>query len=158
VSFSEAAEFPHTVVDLTGVYAGQATAVHRGLALLPNGGVLVRDRLTGLRPGAQVRWGMVTPASPGSGGRETLALQQGKASLALRIVLPGAMKWTLLDTAQPKNEWDSPNPGTVMCAFTAVAPASGTLDLAVVLTPGTRQPAAITSALLKPPLEWSAAR
>ncbi|NJM54758.1 MAG: hypothetical protein HC841_01450 [Verrucomicrobiae bacterium] len=158
VRFSGASEFPHTVVDMTGVYAGQAGAVHRGLALLPDGGVLVRDRLTGLRPGAEVRWGMVTPASPGLAGGDVLQLRQGTASLSLRILQPGAMKWTLLDTATPRNEWDSPNPGTVMCAFTALAPADGTLDLAVMLAPGIRRPDDVAPALLKPPSEWRAVR
>jgi hypothetical protein len=52
VRFSDDARFPHSVVDLSPVYAGQAEQVHRGVALLPSGEVLVRDRLTGLKPGA----------------------------------------------------------------------------------------------------------
>ncbi len=42
----------------------------------------------------------------------------------------------ICETATPPNEWDSPNPGTVMVGFEAVAPASGELGLDVLFTPG----------------------
>lgn len=155
VRFSAAADFPHSVVDLSDVYAGQAATAHRGVALLPSGEVLLRDRLTGLKPGATVRWGMVTPATPGKAGGRSLDLRQRNASLALRILEPAEATWALHDTAQPKNEWDSANPGTVMAVFTARAPQLGTLDLAVVLTPGSRQATPRELINLQPPLDWS---
>jgi len=158
VRFSEAADFPHTVVDMGAVYAGQVSGAQRGVALLPSGEVLVRDRLTGLKAGAPVRWAMATPATAGDAGRDTLELRQGKATLAMRILRPAGASWTVLDLAKPKNEWDSPNRGMAMVAFTAEAPASGTLDLAVVLTPGSRAAAPPEQIPLQPPLEWSEAR
>lgn len=154
VRFSDAAAFPHSVVDLSPVYAGQAAAVHRGVALLADGNVLVRDRLTGLKPGSSVRWGMVTPAAPGAAGQRSLTLRQGDASLGLQILMPADAVWALSDTAKPKNEWDSPNSGTVMAEFQAVAPDSGVLDLAVLLTPGSRQPMPVEQINLAAPLEW----
>jgi len=158
VRFSEARDFPHSVADMSAVYAGQAATAHRGIALLPSGEVLVRDRLTGLKPGVPVRWGMVTPATPGKPGASTLELRQPNASLAMRILQPAGATWSLLDTAKPKNEWDSPNPGTVMTTFTAAAPASGILDLAVVLTPGSRHVLPTDQIHLTPPLDWSGPR
>ncbi|MBN1488795.1 MAG: heparinase II/III family protein [Phycisphaerae bacterium] len=155
VRFSDDARFPHSVVDLSPVYAGQANEVHRGVALLPSGEVLVRDRLTGLKPGASVRWGMVTPGTPSKAGQQSLVLRQGDASLTMRILLPAKSAWALFDTAKPKNEWDSPNAGTVMAGFCAVAPDSGVLDLAVVLTPGSRRPTPPETISTEPPLKWS---
>ncbi len=154
VRFSDKPAFPHTVVDLSPVYAGQAEAVHRGVALLPSGEVLVRDRLTGLTPGSSVRWGMVTPGKPSEAGDRSLVLRQGDASLTLRILLPAEPTWTLIDTAKPRNEWDSPNPGTVMAAFHALAPDSGELDLAVILSPGSRPPTPPEHINTAPPLAW----
>jgi hypothetical protein len=155
VRFSDDAEFPHSVVDLSPVYAGQADQVQRGVALLPSGEVLVRDRLTGLTPGTSVRWGMVTPGKPSAPGERALVLRQGDASLTLRILSPAEPAWTLVDTAKPRNEWDSPNSGTVMTAFHAVAPDSGVLDLAVVLTPGSSRPMPPDKINVAPPLTWS---
>ena len=154
VRFSDDPRFPHSVVDLTPVYAGQAESVHRGIALLASGEVLVRDRLTGLKPGTAVRWGMVTPGTPDAAGQRSINLRQGDASLRLHILLPADPGWTLIDTTQPRNEWDSPNPGTVMTGFHAVAPDSGILDLAVVLTPGSRRAMPQEKINLDPPLDW----
>lgn len=155
VRFSASPEFPHSVVDMSDVYVGQAESVHRGIALLPSGEVLVRDHLTGLKPGVSVRWGMVTPATPGETGASTLDLRQAHARLALRILQPAGATWEILDTATPRNEWDSPNPGTAMAAFTVTAPATGILDLAVVFIPGSRTATPTENLNLAPPLEWS---
>lgn len=158
VRFSNSPAFPHSVVDMSAAYAGQAGAVQRGIALLPGGAVLVRDHLTGLKPGASVRWGMVTPGKPGKTGTSEMELRQDKASLQVTIIQPANMVWTSLDTAIPKNEWDTRNSGTMMAAFTANAPASGELDLAVLLVPGSAPKGGANQINPAPPLEWSAAR
>ncbi len=124
VAFSDDPAFPHSIVDMSSVYAGQAGAVRRGVALLPSGAVLVQDELSGLKPGATVRWGMVTRGSGGEPGGMTLVLREGDASLELDLLAPASSRWQLVDTATPRNEWDSPNPGTRMVAFEATAPAS----------------------------------
>jgi hypothetical protein len=138
-AFLRRPRFPHSVVDLSPVYAGQAETSPPGSRLA------AQRRSAGARPidrpearafrsaGAWSR-----PASPPS-GRTSLELRQGDASLTLRILSPAEPTWDLIDTATPKNEWDSPNRGTVMAGFHAVAPESGVLDLTVVLTPGSRQ-------------------
>lgn len=154
VRFSTAPDFPCSVVDLTPVYADRVGSAHRGIAVLPGGDVLVRDRLTGLKPGARVRWGMVTPGKPVEAGARSMTLEQGGASLVLRILLPAESVWVLYDTATPKNEWDSPNPGTVMTGFEVVAPDCGTVDLAVVLTPGSRVPTPEDEIPRDPPHAW----
>jgi hypothetical protein len=79
---------------------------------------------------------MITPGTPAASGATSIDLAQGKARLALRILAPPAVAWQVVDTATPRHEWDSPNPGTCMVAFEAVAPASGELTLAVLATPG----------------------
>jgi hypothetical protein len=136
VAFSDDPAFPHTVVDLSTVYAEQASSVRRGVTLLSAGAVLVQDELGGLKPGSRVRWGMVTRADPGDSTGSTLTLRDGDARLRLALLSPSASRWQTIDTETPRNEWDSPNPGTRMVAFEAVAPASGELRLAVLLAPG----------------------
>jgi hypothetical protein len=53
---------------------------------------------------------------------------------------PATSRWRTIDTATPRNEWDSANPGTSMVAFEVVAPESGAVRLAVLLTPGSAGP------------------
>ena len=88
VSFSDDHEFPHSVLDLSEVYAGQAGSAHRGIALLPSREVLIQDHLTGLQPGSRVRWGMISPGLPGDLNAPEVQLSQGDARLTLTIVSP----------------------------------------------------------------------
>jgi hypothetical protein len=154
IAFSEDAAFPHTVVDMSDVYQGQAASVQRGVALLPSREVLVQDQLTGLRPGSRVRWGMITPGTPTPLGRSTVQLAQRDAYLKLRAVSPSDVGWKTIDTSRPRNEWDSPNRGTCMVAFEAIVPDSGELTLAVVATPGSCEQPVGNQLELRPLLNW----
>jgi hypothetical protein len=139
IRFSDDPAFPHSVVDMSSVYQGQAKSVQRGVALVHSREVLIQDHLTGLKPGSRVRWGMITPGVPDALDGASVVLRQQDARLALKILSPRAANWRTIDTAKPRNEWDSPNRGTRMVAFEAVAPESGELTLAVRATPGGRR-------------------
>jgi hypothetical protein len=140
VQFSDDAALPHSIVDLTPVYRDQVKTARRGVALLNDGrDVLIQDELTGLKPGSVVRWGMITRAKANAAGQPSLVLSQGDAQLTMAILAPNDVTWTAVDTATPRKEWDSPNRGTQMIAFQAVAPASGKLTLAVFAQPRREQ-------------------
>jgi hypothetical protein len=153
--FSDDPAFPHSVVDLSPSYRGQLKQAHRGIALLPGGAVLVRDHLTGLHPGAEVRWGMFTRATVGETGNPTLTLRESGKELVLTIHGDTAPRWQTVDLATLTNEWDSPTTGYALVSFTAIAPESGTLDLTVVMRPGSRAATELAPAHLAHPLEWS---
>jgi hypothetical protein len=153
--FSDDPAFPHSVVDMSTSYRGQVEHAHRGIALLPGGSVLVRDHLTGLRPGAKVRWGMVTRAAVGETGHPSLILRESGKELALAIHGDEAPRWQSIELDTFTNEWDSPNDGFTMVSFTAVAPESGTLDLTVVMRPGSRIAPKLAATHLARPLDWS---
>ena len=153
--FSDDAAFPYSIADLTPVYAGQATSVARGIALLPSGEVLLQDELGGLKPGSRVRWGMITPAIPGSLKQRSLDLRHSGKFLRARILSAGPnATWHVLDTSRPRHDWDSPNTGTRMTAFESVAPASGRLTLAVLFTPGPLNKSSGTQIKLRPLKKW----
>lgn len=137
IRFSDKPPFPHTIVDLTPVYEGQAKTIHRGFALLSRE-VLIQDELSGLKPGSRVRWGMITPGTLDKSNGPALLLRQGNASMILTILSPviPSPSWKIIDTSKPRNEWDSPNRGTRTVTFEAIAPASGELTLQVLLSPG----------------------
>ncbi len=135
-SFSGDPAFPHSVIDMSSVYAGQAKSVERGVGLVDSRRVLIQDQLTGLKPGSRVRWGMITPGVPDAPDGASIELRQKDARLTLRILSPQDATWQVIDTAKPRKEWDSPNHGTRMVALEVVAPESGELTLAVLATPG----------------------
>ena len=80
VEFSDDPAFPHSIVDMSAVYAGQAGSVRRGLSPADGRDVLIQDQLTGLKPGSRVRWGMITPGTPGQAGTPRIELKQEKAA------------------------------------------------------------------------------
>lgn len=136
IQFSSNVDFPHSVIDMSSVYEGQAGEVQRGIALVNSRDVLIQDYLSGLKPGSRVRWGMITRGETTAIKGNKLSLRQEGSQITLEILAPANSTWQAVDTVNPRNEWDSPNPGTRGIVFEAVAPASGELLLAVVARPG----------------------
>jgi hypothetical protein len=155
VKFSDDPAFPHSVADLSEVYKDQVKKAFRGIALLPSGEVLVQDHITGLKPGAEVRWGFITKGVPDSLEGQAVTLRAGKKSLVATRLAPTDIAWEAYETANPPHEWDTRNPGTRMLGFRATAPASGELSLAVLLTPGSRLDGTqVKSMVLRNPETW----
>ena len=154
VRFCDDPASPYSVIDMSEVYAGQAKSIIRGVAMLPSAEVLVHDQLSGLEPGAKVRWGFITKGTCPAPTGAAVVLTQGDATLTVTQLMPGGAAWTVIDTQTPRNEWDSPNKGTRMLAFEAAAPTSGELTLAVLFTPGSCKKSAAGSITPRSPLEW----
>jgi len=140
IAFDADPQLPHTVIDLSEVYAGQAQGALRACALLPSRTGVIQDRLVGVKPGAKVRWAMVTraPSCVVQGGDMTL--KDGSKSLTVRAVAPASVTWKVTDLSTPPNAWDTPNKGASLISFEAEAPAGGALDFRVLLVPGGAQP------------------
>lgn len=152
VAFSDDPAFPHSIVDMSSVYDGPARSVRRRVALLPSGAVLVQDEISGLKPGRLVRWGMITRARTSEASGAAVTLNEDGARLRMELLSPADTGWEVIGTGRPRHEWDSPNPGTRMIAFEAVAPESGELRLAVRLTPGSAAPE--TGIEVRPLADW----
>lgn len=149
--FSAGDANPHAIADLTPVFAGQASAVHRGLRLLPGRRVLVQDELNGLRPGTKVRWQMTTRAGVTCHDAFATLRQEGR-TLQAQLLAPGDATFTVESAEPPADGFNAPNPGASLLVATATAPADGTLRITVVLTPGA---AAAPAPALVPLAAWS---
>jgi hypothetical protein len=135
VAFSEGPEFPHTIIDMSPVYEGQAESVRRGIALLPSHEVLIQDEIKG-KPGSRVRWGMITLSKPKKSGAADMLLRERNRQLTLSLLTTTGDSWQVIDASKPQNEWDSPNRGASIVAFEITIPDSGSITLAVLATPG----------------------
>ena len=133
---------------------GQAASVKRGVALLPSREVLIQDDLAGLKPGATVRWGMITPGRIDAEDAASITLRQDDATLTLKILSPSDVTWREIDTATPRHEWDSPNRGTRMVAFDSVVPPSGELTIVVLATPGSCTDSVADDLQIRPLANW----
>jgi hypothetical protein len=146
--FSDAAENPCAIVDLTPVFAGQAGRVLRGFRVWHEREVLVQDELSGLKPRADVRWAMATGAkvSIEDGGMRAILSEHGRR-LVVRLLAPATARLTAIAATPPDDGFNAPNPGRRLLIVHAAAPADGTLTIAVWLNSGNAAPAAA------PPIE-----
>ena len=135
-AFSEEGPRPHTVIDMTEVYQGQLASAKRGVQLLGDRGVLVRDQIAAGQEGAQVRWGMLTRAEVEIVDPRRAALSQDGKRLGLRVVEPEGAQLELIQTADPPGEHDAPNLGTRMVGFTLTLEPGQSQALTVVLQRG----------------------
>ncbi|UCF36073.1 MAG: heparinase II/III family protein [Acidobacteriota bacterium] len=152
--FSADPQAPFSIVDMTRVYEGQAESVRRGVAMIEGRNVLIQDEIAGLQPGDRVRWGMITPARVETSDESTIELRQDGKRLRLKILAPGDTRWQIIDTEQPRQEWDSPNPGTRMVAFETSAPENGSLSFAVLVIPCSTE-ASISEVKVRKLDDWS---
>ncbi|MDD2600627.1 MAG: heparinase II/III family protein [Kiritimatiellae bacterium] len=127
---------PETVIDLTPVYKGQASSIFRAGRVLPSGELQITDTLEGLKPGASVRWAMMTKAKATANDTPVMTLTERDKALKLAIRHSAAARWQIIDAEKPRHAWDSPNKGCRLICFETIAPESGRLTLDVLITPG----------------------
>ena len=116
-------------LDLSSLYTNATSVVRKGAMASDGRRYLLRDTFAGVRPGASIRWAMMTRAEPTVDGDRVTLRQNGKT---LTLTQCGAQKgaWTVGDGQGP-NTWDGKNPGCSQLLFTVSATADGTADIAV---------------------------
>jgi hypothetical protein len=154
VRFSGEQSFPHSVIDMSGLYRGKADSVCRGVALAGERQLIVRDRLEGLRPGSELRWAMVTKARVEVAGPGRAVLEQAGKAMQLRVISPADVELRTWDVSEARNEWDSPNRGAKQVGFLHRAGGDRVTDIVVTLTAGA-EAADPPERALSSPLEWS---
>ena len=121
-------------VDLSEVFAGQAGRVVRRFELADDRRVSIRDELTGVKPGQETRWAMVTRAKVELNGDQATLRQDGKM-LRAKVVSPAGAQFSVIPADPPRDNFNAPNPGASILIVNVAAPADGKIELAVVLTP-----------------------
>ncbi len=122
-------------LDLSKAYAGQAATAVREAQLGPDRGVVIRDRFTGLKPGAVVRWQMLTGAAaePDETG---FRLASGGKTCRLEVRSGTPIRTRTVETSALEQEYDTPNRNCRMLIAETVAPADGKVDWQFVFTFG----------------------
>ena len=134
VAFSGNRASAFGVLDMSAVFAGQATAVKRGYRMLEGRSVLIQDEISGAKPGVSVRWAMVTGAEVVVNGPQATLRENGHE---LRVELLGATKtaFSVISADPPANGYDAPNPGRRILVATVPVGADGSVRIAVWLKP-----------------------
>ncbi|MEX0884326.1 MAG: heparinase II/III family protein, partial [Cyclobacteriaceae bacterium] len=108
-------DFPFAVSDVTSVYGDQLKKFQRGVAIVDQAYVLVRDEIRNKDSPSHISWNMLTPAQVALDGDKALLTQDGKK---LHLIIQGleGVQWKTYST-DPKTDYDAPNPGTEMVGF-----------------------------------------
>ena len=121
-------------VDLTKIFSGLATNVVRRFQIGTNRTVIIRDELSGLKPGESVRWQMVTRAEVKC-ERDHATLRQDGKLLAARLLAPSGATFEVVPADPPDDGVNQPNRNTRILVVNARAPADGRLRIEVTLQP-----------------------
>jgi len=98
----------------------------------------VEDALEGLKPGAKVRWALVTGATYATiRGRDVILRTKDGKRLVLRRESPDDVAWETLDMNFQPQPWDYRNDGSTLVSFTQAASASGKFKSCVRFIPET---------------------
>ncbi|GHN02542.1 hypothetical protein WSM22_40310 [Cytophagales bacterium WSM2-2] len=132
--YSDKPGFYYAISDLSSVYENQLANVKRGVGIVDNSYVVVRDELKTLDKNATIRWTMLTSADVSITGDNTAVLKKDGKQLTLQVESPAKIFLKTWST-EPTTTYDAPNPGTVFVGFEVVVPANQTETFAVKLIP-----------------------
>jgi uncharacterized lipoprotein YehR (DUF1307 family) len=124
----------NAVIDMTSVYMGHLNKALRGIAIVDNQYVMIRDEVESPSAKTTVRWNLLTSASVNITGINTAVLIKNGKKLILKVQSPASITMKTWST-DPVNDYDAPNPGTIMVGFETVIPANTEAVLSVLLLP-----------------------
>ncbi len=135
-SYAATKNFMNAVTDMSEVYKGQLVKAKRGVAIIDQKYVIVRDELEAADTVATIRWSFITPANVSITGKNSAELSRNGKKLLLRVDVPGAnIVMKTWPTDPPPHEYDAPNPGTISVGFEVTIPAKSKIALNVFLIP-----------------------
>ncbi len=124
----------YAVSDISEVYKGQLAAARRGVAIVDNAYVVIRDEVKGVGKKGTVRWVMLAPEDVEIRGTNQAVLSKDGKQLTLRVDTPANVKlqtWS----SEPTNDYERSNEGTVLVGFEYEVPAGQSVVLQVSLLP-----------------------
>ena len=132
-AYSDAEAFSYVVSDISSVYDGQMKQVVRGVAIKDGKYVVLRDEVETLGKETKLKWAMFTFADVELGENSAI-LNQDNKKLYIQVKSPSNVEMKTWSTV-PTNDYDAPNPGTVMVGFECSLPANSKAYFEVLLIP-----------------------
>jgi hypothetical protein len=151
ISSSAKPVFKNVVVYLTSLYSQKVAKATRGIAIVDQKYVLVRDELESLSDSITVRWSMVTGANINITGKNTASLTKDGKTLLLQASGTFPVEVKTWSTA-PKMDYDAPNPGTSIVGLEMKIPAHTKGNINVMLVPQSQS--IQVSQQIKPLAQW----
>jgi hypothetical protein len=127
-------QFLSATVNLSELYKGSLTSVDRGVAIVDQSYVVVRDELATAAAPARVRWTLLTGTDVKLVGKNRAELTKAGKKLIVEVQEPAGVTLQTWPT-NPPHDYDAPNPGTTLLGFEVTMPAGAKSVLTVLLVP-----------------------
>ena len=148
-SSAESDAMINAVTDISSVYSGLLNKAVRGIAIVDNKYVTVRDEIETSNSETVIRWNMVTSANVTITDKNTAILTKNGKTLSFRVKEPASVTMKTWNTV-PSNSYDAANPGTTMVGFEVTVPANTKAALTVLLLPqGAAENSSVTNLKLE---------
>ncbi|MBX3741135.1 MAG: heparinase II/III family protein [Akkermansiaceae bacterium] len=98
------------VLDLTPLYAGMVKSSHRGVRMMPDGRVVIRDEWQAGEKPVSMTFQWLTKAKVTTDSKGAL-LESGGKSLRLEVTAESPFTVAVQDLSKPANDYDQANPG-----------------------------------------------
>ena len=134
VSSSGNPQFLNATTDLTELYKGSLAKANRGLAIVDQAYVVVRDELETTPNPATIRWTLLTSANVTILDKNRAELTKDGKKLIVQVREPADVTLKTWST-EPPHDYDTPNPGTTLLGFEVTVPANAKGALTVLLIP-----------------------
>ena len=134
ITWSDNPSVKNAVADITSVYKGNLEKAVRGIAIVDNQYVTVRDEVKTLSSETIIRWNLLTSASVNITDNNIAVLTKNGKTLTIKVLSPAGITLKTSDTVPP-HVYDAPNPGTIILGFEATIPANTKTSLTVLLLP-----------------------
>lgn len=131
----DAPNFIYAMTDLTGIDSSQVTNHQRGVAIVNNKYVVIRDEVTNTDRLTDTRWAMLTPAKVRIMNDHEAELLMNGEKLSVKIEGAGIKLRTW--STEPEYAFDEDNKGTTMLGFNAVLQPGESKAFTVLLIPET---------------------
>jgi len=133
-SYSSTPDFMNAVSDISSLFEGRLAQCLRGIAIINKQYVVVKDEIKASGQEATVQWKMLTSADARITGRNAIELRKDGKRLKIEVSGPAKVTMKTWPTT-PTNDYDAPNPGTVLVGFEIKIPADTSASLLVKLIP-----------------------
>ena len=150
-----AAQPAGSVVVLDKVYAGQVTAVSRGVALQPDRCVLIQDEWKAGAKSVEATWQFLTEATNVTVEKGEIVLEQAGQRLVLRVLSPADAQLAVEDVSTPRADYDVANPNLKRITLRTRTAAGATGGFRVLAVPGSVASPVVPS--LTPLADWAGA-
>jgi len=132
--YSDQPDFMYAISDLSTLYENQLAKVKRGVAIVDQKFVVIRDELVAVNKPTTVRWTMMTSATP-EAGKDRITLHKEGHQLVVQVNNPANVPMRTW-SADPTTNFDAPNPGKILIGFEFELQPDQKQTVEVLLIPG----------------------